>query len=153
MQTYALDKAQYLTTSARSWSLHTCYQSLDIHLEISMLPTKYLHGAFCQNLLVARLNDWVGRKFARVWKHVQYYGLYGIKRWTPWYCYVFDELWYLNDFRRCVLNCLCACVDVNSVEVKTEPNDITECSLDNQPTTGLFGLYGFYCLVLATRLH
>jgi len=28
-----------------------------------------------------------------------------------------------------------------SVEVNTEADDITECSLDDQPTTGVFGFY------------
>ena len=29
-------------------------------------------------------------------------------------------------------------IGVNSVEVKTEADDVSECSHDDQPTTGLF---------------
>jgi len=31
-------------------------------------------------------------------------------------------------------------IGVNSVEVKTEADDVTECLRDEQPTIGLFGL-------------
>jgi len=41
-------------------------------------------------------------------------------------------------------------IGVNSVEVKTEADDVSECSCDDQPTTGLFGLliYCVFCITL-----
>jgi len=35
----------------------------------------------------------------------------------------------------------CLCIGGNSVEVKTEADDITEYSHDDLPSTGVFGLY------------
>ena len=41
-------------------------------------------------------------------------------------------------------------IGVNSVEVKTEADDVSECSADDQPTTGLSGLliYCVFCITL-----
>ena len=42
-------------------------------------------------------------------------------------------------------------IGVNSVELKTEADDVSECSCDDQPTTGLFGLliYRVFCITIA----
>jgi len=43
-------------------------------------------------------------------------------------------------------------IGVNSVEVKTEADDVTECLHDDQPTTGLSGLCGFSLYVFCDML-